>query len=110
MAATYERLTHVRRASVRIEQRLTGNEVRYRCDVCAVGSKAAVRVVRAVEDLTNFGGVLPKRRTNRAGDPAYHCPRLKGDCLQRLSGRRRGALIRVLERKINQRIRAKAVR
>ncbi len=109
MAATYERSIHVRRASERIEQRLTGKEVRHRCDACAVGSKVVVRAARDVGDLTNVRGVLPERRTNRAGDRAYHCPRVKGDCLQRLPGQGRSTLTRILERKISQRIRAKAV-
>jgi peptidoglycan/xylan/chitin deacetylase (PgdA/CDA1 family) len=108
-AVARELATDLRRSRVLIEQRLPGTEVRHLCYPYTVGSAAAVRASRDAGYLTNFWGVLPDRRTNRAGNDPYHCPRLKGDYLQRLPGRGRNTLTGILARKINRRVRSKPV-
>ena len=108
-AVAHERSTDLGRSRALIEQRLPGTEVRHLCYPYTLGSEAAVRASREAGYLTNFWGVLPDRRTNRAGDDPYHCPRLKGDYLHRLPGRGRSTLTGILTRKISRRVRAKPV-
>ena len=98
----------LQRARALIEQRLPGTEVRHLCYPYTVGSEAAVRASRDAGYLTNFGACWD-RRSNRAGDDPYRCPRLKGDYLQRLPGRGRTSLTGTLTRKISRRVRSRPV-
>jgi peptidoglycan/xylan/chitin deacetylase (PgdA/CDA1 family) len=108
-AVARELSADLRRSRALIEQRIPGTEVRHLCYPYTAGSEAAVRASRDAGYLTNFWGVLPDRRTNRDGDDPYHCPRLKGDYLQRLPGRGRHTLTSILARKISRRVRSKPV-
>jgi Polysaccharide deacetylase len=108
-AVAHELTKGLRRARLLIEQRLPGTEVRHLCYPYTIGSDAAIRASREAGYLTNFWGVLPDRRSNRPGDDPYHCPRLKGDYLQRLPGRGRVTLAGIMVRKIGRRVLAKPV-
>lgn len=101
--------TDLRRSRALIEERLPGTQVRHLCYPYTIGSEAAARASRDAGYLSNFWGVLPDRRTNRAGDDPYRCPRLKGDYLQRLPGRGRASLTGTLTRKISRRVRSRPV-
>jgi hypothetical protein len=62
---------------------------------------------RVLVNRKNVDDLDPHMSDARASHAACRRPRLKGDCLQRL-GRGKSPLTRILERKIGQRIRAKA--
>ena len=108
-AVVREISTSLSRSRALIEERLPGTQVRHLCYPYTIGSETAVRASRDAGYLTNFWGVLPDRSSNRAGDDPYHCPRLKGDYLQRLPGEGRSTLTGILARKITRRVRSKPV-
>lgn len=104
-----ELVSDLQRSRTLIEERIPGTEVRHLCYPYTLGSQAAVRASREAGYLSNFWGVLPDRRTNRAGDDPYQCPRLKGDYLERLPGRGRATLTGILARKITRRVQSRPV-
>lgn len=79
-----------------IERQLPGHEVRAFCYPWFAGSEPAVEISKSAGYTSNHWGVLPGRRTNKAGDDPFHIVRIPPDYIWRLPGNGRRPLWDVL--------------
>lgn len=85
-----------------IERKLPGKVINHFCYPWWEGSDIAVEMSKKAGYLTNFWGVLPRRRTNRCGDDPYRIARLlSDDYIFRLPGDGRDSLLRVIGEKLS---------
>lgn len=93
----------LRDSKLKIEQKLDGKIVNHFCYPWWEGSELASAISREAGYLSNFWGVLPKRRTNRKGDDPYKISRiLSDDYIFRLPGNGRKSHLKIIGEKLLQ--------
>ena len=83
-----------------IEERLQGKHVRHLCYPWFLGSETSVSISKDTGYVSNYWGVLRKRRTNKPGDDPFYTVRIPEDYLFRLPGKGRKTLLECFTDKI----------
>jgi hypothetical protein len=91
----------LQQAKQMIETRLPGKTVDQLCYPWFMGCPLAVEQSRRAGYRVNYWGIVPERRSNRAGEDLFYVPRIEDHYIYRLPGEGRMRLREILQLKIN---------
>lgn len=87
-----------------IESRLVGKKITSMCFPWEVGSDIAIEAAKEAGYKSCVWGIIPGRKTNRAGDDPYHVCRLSSDFIFRLPGKGRISFAKLIINKVIKRL------